>query len=139
MRGVHAWLIKSTRQGFLSNVGHFNCLTRSLMCDIFGQTRVQQREGKTYHCQKNLLWYHVKIHEPYSLSKDVLREEGCSWFIKSTRQWSLSNVGHFNTLVISTKPRENRHVSWLPLFINVFKNVLFIFIFKKKKFNMTYK
>jgi hypothetical protein len=27
----------------------------------------------------------LKIHESYLLSKDVLREEGCSWLIKSTR------------------------------------------------------
>jgi hypothetical protein len=38
----------------------------------------------------------IKVHEPYSLSKDALREEGCPWLIKSTRQGSLSNVGHFN-------------------------------------------
>jgi len=38
----------------------------------------------------------VKVHEPYSLSKDALREDGCLWLIKSTRQGSLSNVGHFN-------------------------------------------
>jgi hypothetical protein len=39
----------------------------------------------------------VKVHGPYSLSKNALREEGCPWLIKSTRQGSLSNVGHFNT------------------------------------------
>jgi hypothetical protein len=26
-----------------------------------------------------------------------LREEGCPWLIKFTRQRSLNNVGHFNT------------------------------------------
>jgi hypothetical protein len=44
-----------------------------------------------------LLVVTVKVHGPYSLSKDALREEECPWLIKSTRQGSLSNVGHFNT------------------------------------------
>jgi S-adenosylhomocysteine hydrolase len=39
----------------------------------------------------------VKVYETYTPSKDVLREEECLWLIKSTRQGSLSNVGHFNT------------------------------------------
>jgi len=43
------------------------------------------------------LWYHFKVHGPYSLSKGALSDEGCSWLIKSTRQGSLSNVEHFNT------------------------------------------
>jgi hypothetical protein len=40
---------------------------------------------------------YVKVNGPYSLSKDALREEGCPWLIKSIRQGSLSNMGHFNT------------------------------------------
>jgi hypothetical protein len=42
------------------------------------------------------LWYHVKVHGPYSLSKDALREEGTPWLIKCPGQGNLSNVGHFN-------------------------------------------
>jgi hypothetical protein len=33
----------------------WDILTRSLTCGIFGQTRVQQREENTHHCQMNLL------------------------------------------------------------------------------------
>jgi hypothetical protein len=43
------------------------------------------------------LFVPVKVHGPYSLSKDALREELCPWLIKFTRQRSLSNVGHFNS------------------------------------------
>jgi hypothetical protein len=32
----------------------WDTLTRPLMCGIFGQTRVQQREGNAHHCQRNL-------------------------------------------------------------------------------------
>jgi len=74
----------------------WDTLTRPLTCGIFGQTHVQQWEGKAHHCERNLLRYYVKVHEPYSPSQDALREEGCPWLIKSTKQGSLSNVGHFN-------------------------------------------
>jgi hypothetical protein len=30
--------------------------------------------------------FSVRVHGPYSLSKDALREEGYPWLIKSTRQ-----------------------------------------------------
>jgi len=40
----------------------------------------------------------VKVYEPYLLLKDALKEEECPWLIKSTRQGSLNNVGHFITL-----------------------------------------
>jgi hypothetical protein len=46
----------------------------------FGQTRVQQREGKTHHHKKHVA--HEKVYEPNSLSKYALREEGTPWLIK---------------------------------------------------------
>jgi hypothetical protein len=39
---------------------------------------------------------YVKVHGPYSLSKDVLREEGTPWLIKCQSEGNLSYVGHFN-------------------------------------------
>jgi hypothetical protein len=39
----------------------------------------------------------VKVHEPYSPSKDALREKGTSWLIKCPSEGNLSDVGHFNT------------------------------------------
>jgi len=43
------WLIKCPGEGNLNDVGHFNT---PLMCDNFGQTRVQQREEKAHHCMQ---------------------------------------------------------------------------------------
>jgi hypothetical protein len=88
------WLIKSTRQGSLNNVRHFNTLPH--MWHLWPNT-CSTTGGKTPSLSKEPAWYHVKVHEPYSLSKDSLREEAYPWLIKSTRQWSLINVGHFNT------------------------------------------
>jgi hypothetical protein len=39
----------------------------------------------------------VKVHGPYSSSKDALREEGCPWLIKCSGHVSLGDVWHFNT------------------------------------------
>jgi hypothetical protein len=39
----------------------------------------------------------VKVHAPYSLSKEAFREEGCTWLIKCPGYVSLDDVGHFNT------------------------------------------
>jgi hypothetical protein len=39
----------------------------------------------------------VKVHEPYSPSKDALREEGTPWLIKCPGEGNLSDVRHFNT------------------------------------------
>jgi hypothetical protein len=39
----------------------------------------------------------VKVHGPYSLSKDALREEGTPRLIKCPGEGNLSDVGHFNT------------------------------------------
>jgi hypothetical protein len=71
-------------------------LIRPLTCDNFGQTRVQHQEGKAYHHLMNLLWYHVKVYGPYSLSKDALKEEGTSCLIKCSGHVSLGDVRHFN-------------------------------------------
>jgi hypothetical protein len=42
------------------------------------------------------LWYHIKVYEPYSPSKDALREEGTPWLIKCPGEGNLSDVEHFN-------------------------------------------
>jgi hypothetical protein len=97
----------------------WDTLTHPFMCGIFSQTRVQQREGKTHHCQRNLLWYHIKVYEPYSLSKDALKDEGYPWLINSTRQWSLSNMEHFNTY------RNNLHV-YHPLVDTINETITFL-------------
>jgi hypothetical protein len=39
----------------------------------------------------------VKVHGPYSLSKDALKEEGTPWLIKCSGEGNLSDVRHFNT------------------------------------------
>jgi hypothetical protein len=47
---------------------------------------------------RNFVWFNiVKVHRPYSLSKDALREEGCLWLIKCLGHVSLNDVRHFNT------------------------------------------
>jgi hypothetical protein len=39
----------------------------------------------------------LKVHVPYSPSKDALRKEGITWLIKCLGEGNLSDVGHFNT------------------------------------------
>jgi hypothetical protein len=75
----------------------WDTLTCLLTCDIFDQTRVQQREENVQYRQWNLLWHHVKVNEPYSLSKYTLREEGCQWPIKCQGHVSFNDMWHFNT------------------------------------------
>jgi hypothetical protein len=38
----------------------------------------------------------VKVHGPYSPSKDAFRGEGTPWLIKCSGEGNLSDVGHFN-------------------------------------------
>jgi len=55
-----------------------------------------ERKSHVHHHPGNPLWYHVKVHMSYSLSKDALRDEGCPWLIKYSGHASLGDVGHFN-------------------------------------------
>jgi len=76
-------------------VGHFNTPTH--VWQLMAKHVDNNGRERPIIARNLCLRYHVKVHWPYSLSKDALRDEWCPWLIKSIRQGSLSNVGQFNT------------------------------------------
>jgi hypothetical protein len=95
------WLIKCPGERNLSDVGHFN--TRPHVWQLMAKHVDNNRRERPIIARNPWLWYHVKVHEPYSPSKDALRKEGTPWLIKCPGERNLSNVGHFNILVIKKK------------------------------------
>jgi hypothetical protein len=89
------WLIKCPGKGNFSDVRHFN--TPPHVWQLMAKHVDNNRRERPIITRNLWLWYYVKVHGPYSLSKDALREEGTLWLIKCSDEENFSDVGHFNT------------------------------------------
>jgi hypothetical protein len=90
----YPWLIKTPIHISLSDEGHFNT---PLTYDNFLPNMCSTWRGKCSSSSKEpTLILCEKFMGPLTLSKDVLRNEGTPWLIKSQVIENLSDVGHFN-------------------------------------------